>query len=436
MRLGERSGGESVEMSKMKAIIDARKLGDGGIGVYLENLVSGLLSLKGTGAPIDLTLLLEPRRIVGLRSEEGTDWIYDRLRHWRGAVEFVEEPAGKYSLGEYFGLATRQRSVLDNADIYHSPHYTLPFRLNVPSVITVHDVIHLTNPETVYHRPIARALIRSAIERASHVITVSHASLARLIKALGYSPTPMSVVPNALRDGMGPLPASDVQPILARFGIGQPYGLFVGDDREHKNLPGLLEAWTLVVSRLRAKIVEEPKLVIVSSRIRPETRALIADLGLTDSVVILESVSPLELCALFNGSHIVVVPSFEEGFGLVALEGMACGVPVICSPNSSLKEVCEGCAWYAESPSASALAETILFVLLNPDDCVEKVREGLSRVRSFSTESVAQMTYAVYQDVLFGGKGAHHPPRLDVAAAGFPAGDVSGNSAEHLRRTV
>lgn len=387
-----------VERSKIRVLLDARKLGDGGIGVYIQNLVSGLIALRSDrDIPLVLTLLVRP--------EHADDSILDGearefLTRIASEVTIVEESSEPYSFAEYFTLAKRHRALLREQDLFHSPHYTLPYSLRIPSIVTVHDVIHVQLPETYLHRPVARHLIRSAVSRAAHVITVSGTSLARLQKVVGGSRTPMTVIPNCVRRGVELLPPEAVTEFLRAESLPNPYYLFVGSDRPHKGYRELVTAWKRLAHYCSAENISVPSLLVVGGRFDDRARSLPAELGIENLVTLLGEVSNQSLTFLYNAARGVVVPSQIEGFGLVALEAMACGVPVICSPELSLKELCGNSAWYAESFAPEALAGALYSSFINAELSEARASDGLYRAREYTREFVTWKTFEVYESVL------------------------------------
>lgn len=380
-----------------RVVLDARKLGDAGIGVYIENMLEGFLALQQREySPFVFSLLVHPKlKNPRTPQEDGARKLLDR---WGARVEVAYETAGNYSLAEYFLLTRRQRELLSGAALYHSPHYILPYGLKIPSVVTIHDAIHVNYPETVLHRPIATRLIRSAVARANHVITVSGASLARIVHLVGSTSTPFTVVPNALRRGIGPLPAAAVSQFLGERNLPVPYLLFVGSDRRHKGFSELLGAWRELERNRKGKGAV-PTLVAVGRRF---SKRRASDFGVDNRVRFFGETSRSELNFLYNGASAVIVPSFEEGFGLVALEALACGVPLICSPEASLRELAGNAAWYADDFTPTALAQAVLGCAKNWELREAKIAEGRSRAADFEREEVARQTLAVYREVLRG----------------------------------
>lgn len=421
-----------------RILLDARKLGDSGIGVYIENLVEGFLKLKQRDPEaLDLKILAAPPAAVSDGESAVAEMTRKQLERWRDSVEIFVEPAPKYSFDEYFRLAGRQRSLLETVHVFHSPHYTLPFFLRVPSVVTIHDVIHVSRPERFYHGPVGRLLIRSAVRRAAHVITVSGASLVRLKKLVGPYTPPVTVIPNALRDGIGVLPRASVEEYVGQHALSRPYYVFVGSDRPHKGFRELIGAWALVKAQCLRMDWPVPKLLAVGSRYSEATKRAAEECGLRDVVQFAGEISAVDLALLYNGSRGVVVPSKEEGFGLMALEALACGVPVICTPEQSLREVCGNFAWYSEDFTAEALAQAIFASYANPDMSEAKANRGIVRAHDFERECVAERTLEVYCQVIAAAAGAGRYG--ESAPEEQPQGQLYGGREvydEHLRKAL
>ena len=114
---------------RIRVLFDARKLGHGGIGVYAENLIGGLYAQP----EVDLSLIVR----TGFFEESGVDQY-----GWLKVLPYVEDTARSYSLDEL--LSFGRRINFSEFDVYHCPHYTLPYRIPIPTVITVHDLIQPT----------------------------------------------------------------------------------------------------------------------------------------------------------------------------------------------------------------------------------------------------------------------------------------------------
>ena len=168
----------SSKSRPVRLLIDGRKLGDGGIGVYIENAIIGLLQLGG----VEVTVIGSPN--------------YDKSPSWVSAVDWIASDARQYSFKEYFFLA---RGIdFSKFDIFHAPHYTLPFGIPLPSVVTVHDLIHLTHPQSFYYPWVAKRLIASAVKRASVVVAVSEDTRRGIMAQFGVPGEKVVCIPNAI----------------------------------------------------------------------------------------------------------------------------------------------------------------------------------------------------------------------------------------------
>lgn len=374
----------------MRILLDARKLGDGGIGRYVENLVDGLLELRQSGEiSFSLTMFVSPAALCGDRVLD------ERLRRWQGKVRFIPESARKYSLDEYLGLSLRQRHELRNHDLFHSPHYTLPFFVGAPSVVTIHDLIHITAPETIYHRPLGKRLIGSALARAEHVITVSEDSKLTLQRFFPDTTTPVTVIPNALSSVFVRQSEYDVNQFCVARALPRRFILFVGSDRPHKGFREMIGAMSI----LAEEGGDCPELLVVGERFSPSSKLLCDQPGLSSRVHFLGSVTDDNLTLLYSGAQAVVIPSRLEGFGLVALEAMACGAPLVCTPVPSLTEICGEYAVWTIGFSSESLAQALGYLLHNGRESAARAAQGMERASMFSRQAAARSTWGIYDSL-------------------------------------
>ena len=383
----------------INVLLDARKLGDGGIGVYIENLVNGFLALPPRHTKRFGLSLLVPELDQAQISPKKAEWLRSLFDKWTPEVKLIPEVSRKYSLEEYLLLARRQRETLQQMTIFHSPHYTLPFFLNLPTVVTIHDIIHVTHPDTRWHKLIGKALIGSALKRADHIITVSKASKQRIIETFGETSAPISVVPNAQQTGMHRASENEIQSYCESNYLTRPYYVFVGSDRPHKGFQTLYQAWAMFVERCKRNGDHLPILVAIGDRYSPQTKAEIFSLGLSSAVHFIEHVTPEELSILYSGAEAVVIPSREEGFGLMAIEALSCNTRIVASPVPSIKEICGRLVFFAEDFGAEALYRAIV-------DCCEdqkkdkRINDGQKKASKFSIESTTRKTLWVYQELV------------------------------------
>jgi glycosyltransferase involved in cell wall biosynthesis len=134
---------------------------------------------------------------------------------------------------------------------------------------------------------------------------------------------------------------------------------------------------------------------------RTETEtAAIEGLGLTRRIHYTGYVEQEDLPALYSAAAAFLFPSLHEGFGLAALEALACGVPVVTSNTSSLPEVVGDAALTVDPEDIHALAAATARILDEPALAARLRAEGPRRAAQFTWEACAEKTVAVYREVL------------------------------------
>jgi len=367
----------------VRVALDARKLDDFGIGTYIRGLLGEYAALP---CPEELVVYGPPGRDVPAA-----------LR--RGGIEWVGERARPYSVAELWRLALRARR--DRAELFHAPHYVCPPLLPCPAVITIHDLIHLRVADR--HRPAlaplyARVMLRLAVRRAARVITVSESTRRDLEHRLAARPERVRVIPNGVGPGFHPVAdATALEAPLAALGLAGPYFLFVGNPLPHKNLPRLLDAFAGLPPSLGRLV-----LAGIPARARPGVAAAREDRGLEGRVTILAPVPGEVMPVLYQGAVAVVCPSLWEGFGLPALEAMACGTPVLAADRGGLAEVVGPAGLLVDPTNVDALREG-MYTLAVRDSLRAALRAaGLARARAFSWRHAAEATLAVYREAVAG----------------------------------
>ena len=318
----------------MRVGIDARKIADFGIGTYIRGLLTALVDLGDLDyvafAPADASL--------------------------PSGVEHVVVDAPHYSVRELFAVgraADRAR-----LDVFHAPHYVVPFT-RVPVVVTIHDLIHLHRRNPL-QRMYAKTMIDRAIRKARRVLTVSE-TVARELACDAV------VTPNGIDEVFQPANAP------------REHFLYVGNDKPHKNVSALVDAFTRV---------PDAKLVLVGApfdRFRGRER-----------VDVRGFVSTSELVSLYQRAIALVMPSIEEGFGLPAAEAMACGAPVITSRAAALVEITGDAALHVDD---DALDDAMLRVARDETLRATMIAKGLERARNFTWKRCAMLTRDVFRSL-------------------------------------
>jgi glycosyltransferase involved in cell wall biosynthesis len=292
----------------------------------------------------------------------------------------------------------------DRPDLLHV-QYTAPIACPVPVVVSVHDVSFLEHPE-YFTRSRARQLqwtVRRTVKSAAKILTGSHFSRAAILKVYGdLEEDQVVVVPNAAASEFRPISReAATAAVRDRFGIGGPFVLSVGDLQPRKNQIGLIRAFARLVKsypQIKHTLMLAGKETWFAERVREAARTS----GVEDRIRFSGFVSDSDLLQLYNACDFFVFPTFYEGFGLPALEAMACGRAVTCSNTSSLPEVVDGAAILFDPYAVDEIVRALRDLLLDAELRVRMERLGLQRAAHFSWQKTAEQTLDVYREVAEG----------------------------------
>jgi glycosyltransferase involved in cell wall biosynthesis len=299
------------------------------------------------------------------------------------------------------GLDLSAKVWRDRPDLLHV-QYTAPMACPVPVVVSVHDVSYLEHPE---YFPRERAwqlqvTVRQTVRRAAKVLTGTEFSRLSILRAYGdLHEDQVVAVPNAAATDFRPVAREGAATAIRElFAIASPFLLSVGDLQPRKNQIGLIRAFARFVRaypQFRHHLVLAGKDTWYADRVRDAAR----ESGVSDRIRFLGFVSDRDLLQLYNACDLFVFPSFYEGFGLPALEAMACGRAVACSNTSALPEVVDGAAILFDPYTEDEIVRAIADLLLDAQLKARMERLGLQRAAHFSWQNTAQKTLEVYFEV-------------------------------------
>jgi glycosyltransferase involved in cell wall biosynthesis len=357
-----------------------------GVGEWVHQLALHLLNLKAGGDPAaaDLSLTLwssswrdRPTPSV-LRELNGATWIDRRV-----PVRPLTWAWNRIGWPPVEALTSRRFDVV---------HSTTPLLLPARSglrVCTIYDLDFLSHPDRTRAemRRDFPALVQAHAARAGLIVTISEHSKRQIQDRLSVPPDRIAVcrpgVPSWIA-GPRPHPSSRRPTHI----------LFVGTLEPRKNVAGLLTAYRLLIERWP----EAPPLVLAGQP-TPESAASIAAAQappLAGRVVLEGYVSNERRAELYAGACLLVLPSFEEGFGLPVLEAMALGIPVVVSSAGALPEVVGDAGLLAGPEDAPGLADAMQRACSDAALASRLAEAGLARARQFDWTTSARALLEAY----------------------------------------
>ncbi len=299
-------------------------------------------------------------------------------------------------------LLLPRRLARGDIDLFWSPLLTLPWRLPVPGVVTIHDLAVLHYPETLTFRVRWSLLpfLAHSVDRAARIVAVSYAAAADLELAFPAALGKVRVIENGVAADFEPAAAAEIVRTRERLGATNGYFVALGTLEPRKNLGLLLDAWEL----LRRNRPEAALPLILVGPDGWKNRALKSRLARLEGQGVrhLGRIPRSELIAVLQGARALVYPSLYEGFGLPVAEAMACGVPVLVSDRSSLPEVAGDAGLLFDPTDAEGLAAALARIATDSDLARALGARGRELSRRFSWARAATQLAAVFREAVAG----------------------------------
>lgn len=367
-----------TEAMSKRLVIDARWLHTG-IGRYVMNLLEGLKHRSGFAV----------HALVRKCDAE-------RVRPLCDKVVIVDLPI--YGWREQLSIPWAAQG----AELLHVPHYNVPVLFQGEFLATIHDIIHLTDASfrhSIASRVYARPLLRFAARKACRIVTVSNFSRLQLINVLGVPEEQITVIYNGVHPRFRELNHEDAfERVSSELSLTEPYFLYVGNLKPHKNLELLLRAF----HHLRTCGMRDHSLVIIGEgkEQMASLRSICDEFKMSSKVRFIPHVGEDMLPYAYAAADLFICPSLMEGFGYPVVEAMACGTPVICSRSSSLPEIAGDAAELFDPTSCQDLATKMQSVLHSQQRREILRQRGLERARIFGWEECGRSHADLYRKLL------------------------------------
>ncbi len=330
------------------------------------------------------------------------DTVRWRERAAGARIAAVAPEARPLRLGwEQVALPRRLRAL--GVDVHHGLHYTMPERVRMPVVVTVHDLTYFDHPE--WHERTKVRFFRRAIEvaarRAAAVVCVSQATADRFA-TLCHPRAPIVVAPHGI-DHQRFTPAepsvgSDVA-TLERLGIDvdRPLIVFVGTLEPRKGLGLLIDAFDRV-----AEAHLDALLVLAGQPGWGDPLEPLKSAAHRDRVVVTGYVPDDAVPALLRRAAAAVYPSLGEGYGLPALEALACGAPLLTTSGTPMADAAGDAALSVPPGDGAALAGALESILAGGPALEAQRERGLERVAPLTWEAAAERHVEAYRLAMHG----------------------------------
>lgn len=309
--------------------------------------------------------------------------ILSRLQH----ADYLLHGPKPLSLYNLFWQRSQLNKINASYKVFYTPGFNPVLTAPIPFVITISDLIHLQYPGKTgfLKKPFYDYLLKPSIKKAANIITVSDYSKNTICEWAEIPPEKVTVVYNGVSkhftyDGVCHRP-------------GYPYFLYVGNTKPHKNIHRLIHAFSL------AKIDPRYKLIMTGDATH-EVLTLIKHYQLDTRIVFNGQMNDKRLSEYYRGATALAIPSLYEGFGLPALEAMACGTPVMASSTTSLPEVVGDSALLLDPFRVDSITECFETLANQPLQRVDMIKKGLERSQLFSWDKTAEKVQSALTSVI------------------------------------
>lgn len=289
----------------------------------------------------------------------------------------------------------------EKVDLFHSMKNLSILGAPCPTIITINDLSHMilrdlyTWTDGLYWEVVQPQILR----RAARVIAISRNTKLDLVRFYGLEANRIVIICPSCDDRFRqPCGSEDLEYVRGKYGLPQSSLLYVGGMGVHKNVTTLVRAFAQIADKIPHGLVLVGGMYHTTS-----DRSLaqeVAALGVADRVWMLGPVPGEDMHVLYHLADLFLLASLNEGFGLVILEAMACGTPVLAAGSGSVPEVVGDAGWLLDDPlDVEGFSRAIVALLTDRDMLTEMSTRGLERSRIFTWKQTAERTMTLYREV-------------------------------------
>ena len=261
-------------------------------------------------------------------------------------------------------------------------------------IAVIHDIIPLrmSNLETFKGRMLFKSVMHNmekVLSNATKIITVSEFSKSDILDYFGLKDDGRIEVVRCGADVSDFSRTYNFDTLRKEYGLPKKYMLYFGQCGTRKNLCSLIKAYSLLPKSLR----EEYKVVIANPK--PHVKKCAEECGVSDNMHYIYRVPDKDRPGIYQAASLIVLPSFYEGFGLQIVEGMAAGVPVLCSNVTSMPEVAGNAAILIDPHNIQDISQGIERGLTDETLRAELIRKGYENIKRFSWDKSAEKFHSI-----------------------------------------
>ena len=325
----------------------------------------------------------------------------DRCLEETGNVHIIEVKCPTYPLWEQWALPRAIKKC--KPDLLHCTSNTAPLHIQVPLILTLHDIIFLEDRQDSskslyqnmgwYYR---RLVVPRILPKCRKIVTVSHFERDRIRETLHLPEDRILAVHNGFSSYFHPL--DNIKAVTQKYIPATGYLFFLGNTDPKKNTPRTLKAYHLYLQQSKEK---RPLLI---ADLKPEyVDEILKETGLEDirpDLHLPGYIANTDLPFIYNGAFTFLYTSLRESFGIPLLEAMACGIPVITSNTSSMPEIGGEGAILTDPADEQSIAVQLLLLEQDKEYYLKQSAYGLGRAKCFSWEQTARKLLKLYQSTV------------------------------------